>query len=81
MKGLLAAGHHVTFISPFAESNPPANYTDIIIEGMFEEISGKTTKHIFFKIQSFTTPTHLQQKHLLSMLPKLHEWISSIIYC
>lgn len=34
LKGLAAAGHEVTVVSHFPNANPPANYTDIPLEGM-----------------------------------------------
>lgn len=34
MRGLAEAGHEVTMISPFAEKNPPTNYTEVHLEGL-----------------------------------------------
>lgn len=40
MKGLAAAGHEVTVISPFPQARPLKNYRDITIDGVIETMSG-----------------------------------------
>lgn len=41
MKGLAAAGHEVTVLSPFPQSKPIKNYRDIHVEGIIEVMEGK----------------------------------------
>lgn len=41
MKGLAAAGHEVTVISPFPQARPLKNYRDITVDGVIEIMSGK----------------------------------------
>lgn len=38
MKGLAAAGHDVSVISPFTQSPPMPNYREITIHGAFEQM-------------------------------------------
>lgn len=40
MKGLAAAGHEVTVISPFPQAKPLKNYRDITVDGIIEIMSG-----------------------------------------
>lgn len=41
MKGLAAAGHEVTVISPFPQSKPIPNYRDIHVKGIIEIMKGR----------------------------------------
>lgn len=41
MKGLAAAGHEVTVISPFPQSKPIPNYRDVHVKGIIEVMEGK----------------------------------------
>lgn len=36
MRGLAADGHEVTLISPFKDENPPPNYNEIHLNGIYE---------------------------------------------
>lgn len=37
MKGLAADGQEVTIISPFKEKNPIANYTEVYLDGIYDQ--------------------------------------------
>lgn len=41
MKGLAAAGHEVTVISPFPQDKPVKNFRDINTDGLIELLSSK----------------------------------------
>lgn len=36
MQGLAADGNEVTYISPFKDENPPPNYNEIHLDGIYE---------------------------------------------
>lgn len=40
MKGLAAAGHEVTVISPFPQTKPLKNFRDIKVQGIVEKMQG-----------------------------------------
>lgn len=40
MKGLAAAGHEVTVISPYPQAKPLKNYRDITVGGIVEKMEG-----------------------------------------
>ncbi|XP_044755559.1 UDP-glycosyltransferase UGT5-like isoform X2 [Coccinella septempunctata] len=43
MKILAERGHDVTVIAPFKEKNPPKNYRQIYLDGIYEQVSGQST--------------------------------------
>lgn len=46
MKGLAAAGHNITVISPFKQPTTTDNYREIVIDGILEELSSNYTNII-----------------------------------
>lgn len=46
MKGLAAAGHNVTVISPYPQTKPLANFRDIPLLGLEEAFVGKCVSFI-----------------------------------
>ncbi|XP_055635695.1 UDP-glycosyltransferase UGT5-like [Toxorhynchites rutilus septentrionalis] len=53
LKGLAAAGHEVTVVSPFPNPNPPPNYTDLPLEGI-KLLSDSVSFELFDNRPSFS---------------------------
>lgn len=41
MKLLASKGHEVTVLSVFGEKNPPKNYRDIVLDGIYEKFTAR----------------------------------------
>ncbi|KAL3270165.1 hypothetical protein HHI36_009222 [Cryptolaemus montrouzieri] len=56
MKILAEKGHDVTIISPFSEKNPPKNYKEVVLKGVYEKAKANAPSMFNIPMNPFLAP-------------------------
>ncbi|XP_045483316.1 UDP-glucosyltransferase 2-like [Harmonia axyridis] len=68
MKILAARGHEVTVVSVFGENNPPKNYRDVVLDGIYEKFTNDHQPNMFNRVsKDLLKPLEIHQMTMAIM--------------